>query len=103
MSPSYLHTVLELLLTCIVSTQQKHDSALITELAKALAEHEIQTRVTEQVMGWFGEMNSEEGRWKMDVDSVVREVGLGTLRHYKVSTAVSYIMCRRINSNVPLL
>lgn len=54
-------------------------------------------------MGWFGEMNLGEGRWKMDVESVVREVGLGTLRHYKVCTSVSNIMCKRTKNKVSLL
>lgn len=103
MSPSYLHTVLELLLTCLVSTQQKHESATVVELTRALEEHEIQRRVTEQVMGWFGKMNSEDGRWKMDVESVVGEVGLGTLRHYKVHHSASYVSCERTNNIVLMI
>lgn len=103
MSPSYLHTVLELLLTCLVSTQQKHDSAIIVELTRALEEHEIQTRVTEQVMGWFGEMDPKDGRWNMNVESVVGEVGLGILRHYKVHSSTSYASCEMTNNLVLLI
>ena len=36
-------------------------------------------------MGWFGEVDGE--RWKMDVSTTVREVGLGILRAFKVRMA----------------
>jgi sister chromatid cohesion protein DCC1 len=70
-------------------------------------EHEVPRGVSTQVLGWFGEVMREGvggGRWKMDVQSVVREVGLGILRNYKVRGLevrwvrvlhlVEYYMCR---------
>ena len=47
-------------------------------------EHDIPRTVSAQVMSWFGEINEPEGRWKMDVDVVVREAGLGILKESKV-------------------
>ena len=35
------------------------------------------------MMSWFGEV--DDGIWKMDVKTTVKEVGLGILRAYKVS------------------
>jgi sister chromatid cohesion protein DCC1 len=88
LAPSYLHTILELLLTCLVSLGQTNESASVIELASSLeSDHEIQRDVVTQVMSWFGAIevdNSGEERWKMDVRSVVRQIGLGVLRHYKV-------------------
>ena len=36
-----------------------------------------------QVMQWFGRI-AEDDTWAMDVEAVVREVGLGILRAYRV-------------------
>ncbi|KAI0315138.1 sister chromatid cohesion protein Dcc1 [Amylostereum chailletii] len=85
-APSYLHTILELLLTYLVSLSQPHQSASVAELAGALeGEHEIRRDVVGQVMRWFGSVEGEgrRERWQMDVAAVVRQVGLGILRHYK--------------------
>jgi len=35
------------------------------------------------VMRWFGEVDVTDERWNMDVEKVVRQVGLGILRQYK--------------------
>src|SRR5882672_6047407 len=88
LSPTYLQTILELLLNTLVSLGIPHTAAPIDEVVDALAgEHEVPRSVSTQVLGWFGEVVREGvggGRWKMDVQSVVREVGLGILRNYKV-------------------
>ena len=81
---SYLSAILELLLNSLVSLHQKHDSASVRVLADTLQdEHDIRLQVTKQVMGWFGDV--DEHRWKMDVPSVLKQVGLGILRTYRVS------------------
>ena len=80
---SYLSTILELLLNSLVSLQEKHNSASVRVLADTLQdEHDIRPQVTKQVMGWFGD--ADEHRWKMDVPSVLKQVGLGILRTYRV-------------------
>lgn len=56
------------------------------ELENALAEeHEISRQVSSQVISWFGLV--ENHQWKMDVDAVVKEIGLGILRNHKVRHA----------------
>jgi sister chromatid cohesion protein DCC1 len=81
---SYLSTILELLLNSLVSLQQKHVSASAKLLADTLQDdHDIRPQVTTQVMGWFGNVN--EYHWRMDVPSVLKQVGVGILRTYKVS------------------
>jgi hypothetical protein len=35
-------------------------------------------------MRWFGQVDDADERRKMDVEKVVRQVGLGILRQYKV-------------------
>jgi sister chromatid cohesion protein DCC1 len=36
-------------------------------------------------MRWFGQVDDADGRWKMNVEKVVRQVGLGILRFRAVS------------------
>ena len=61
----------------------------VKEVVDALAEeYEVRREVGRQVLGWFGEITGGVGegeeRWKMDVEGVVKEVGLGILRNHKV-------------------
>ena len=84
MAPVHLNTILELLLNYLISLNVSHEGAPVDDLVSALAdEHEIPRDVSDQVMSWFGHV--EEGTWKMDVDAVVAEIGIGILRHYKVA------------------
>lgn len=46
-------------------------------------DHDIRPQVTNQVMGWFGDV--DEYYWRMDVPSVLKQVGIGILRAYRVS------------------
>ncbi|KAI0633715.1 sister chromatid cohesion protein Dcc1 [Trametes polyzona] len=85
-APSYLTTILELLLTNLVSLSLPYTDAPVTPLLVALEdEHDIRRDVARQVMTWFGKI--EEGKvgqtWEMDADAVVREVGLGILRSHR--------------------
>ena len=69
----------------IVSLSQPHDAASVLELSRSLEyEHEVRREVTLQVMRWFGEVDNADELWKMDVEKVVRQVGLGILRQHKV-------------------
>jgi sister chromatid cohesion protein DCC1 len=82
-APAHLSTILELLLNYLISLSLSHQAASIEELISALAdEHEIPRAVSNQVISWFGDVN--EGLWKMDIDAVIRELGVGILRHHRV-------------------
>ena len=82
-APSYLDTLLELMLNLLVSLSMQHTSASVEALSAALAEgHEVSRAVSTQVMTWFGEI--KDGKWKMDVNAVVREIGIGVLRNHEV-------------------
>jgi sister chromatid cohesion protein DCC1 len=45
-------------------------------------EHEVPKQVVTQVLSWFGDVHAEI--WSMDVDAVLKEIGLGILREHKV-------------------
>jgi len=82
-TPAHLSTILELLLSYLVSLSLPHQAAAAEELVSAMAdEHEIPREVSGQVISWFGFV--KEGLWEMDVNAVIAEIGLGILRHYKV-------------------
>jgi sister chromatid cohesion protein DCC1 len=60
-----------------------HEASPVEQLTEALRnEHEVLPQVSSQIMSWFGDVTG--GYWKMDVNAVVKEVGLGILRNYKV-------------------
>ncbi|KAG1829115.1 sister chromatid cohesion protein Dcc1 [Suillus variegatus] len=83
-APAHLSTILELLLNYLISLSLSHQAAPIEELVSVLAdEHEIPRAVSKQVMSWFGDV--KEGLWKMDIDAVIRELGVGILRHHRHS------------------
>lgn len=85
LASSYLTAILEFLLTALVSYSFSHQSAPTEQLVTVLEQdHDVKSDVTRQVVGWFGEVGGD--RWKMDVGSTVREVGLGILRAFKVRT-----------------
>ena len=70
----------------LVSLSQPHNAASVLELSRSLEfEHEVRREVTLQVMRWFGQVDDADERWRMDVEEVVRQVGLGILHQYKVS------------------
>ena len=92
-APSHLNTILELLLNALVSLSLSPESAPVEDLLATLEEeHEIKRDVARQAMSWFGELTDQ--RWKMDVKSTVREIGLGILRAYKASTCLVRMLCR---------
>ncbi|KAJ7498832.1 sister chromatid cohesion protein Dcc1 [Mycena latifolia] len=82
-APAYLTTILETILNFLVSQSLSGQRAVPEEdIAATLAdENEISRAVSTQVMEWFGEVH--EGAWTMDVEAVVREIGLGILRQHK--------------------
>jgi len=68
----------------LVSLSQPHDAASVSVLSQSLErEHEVKREVTLQVMRWFGEVDAENELWNVDVEKVVRQVGLGVLRQHK--------------------
>ncbi|KAI0743367.1 sister chromatid cohesion protein Dcc1 [Daedaleopsis nitida] len=83
---SHLTTILELILTNLVSLSFSHAAAPVATLLSALEdEHDIRRAVSRQVIAWFGTIQEEYGTWEMDVEAVIREVGLGILRAYRAS------------------
>ncbi|EIN11786.1 hypothetical protein PUNSTDRAFT_131939 [Punctularia strigosozonata HHB-11173 SS5] len=81
---AHLLTILELLLNTLVVLSVPHDSAPVEDLSAALQdEHDIPRHVSEQVMGWFGTLDSNAGKWNMDVDAVVRQIGIALLRSHR--------------------
>ncbi|KAI0790829.1 sister chromatid cohesion protein Dcc1 [Abortiporus biennis] len=83
-SHSLLTTILELLLNFVVQFSFPHDAASVADLTTAIEEgQDIRRQVTTQVMEWFGDISKEGGKWKMDVEGIVKEVGIGILRSYK--------------------
>lgn len=81
-TPGYLLQILELVLTILVSLSLPHDAAPVDELSSILAnDHEVSQTVTKQIIAWFGEV--EDDKWKIDVQAVVREMGLNLLREHR--------------------
>jgi sister chromatid cohesion protein DCC1 len=80
----------------LVSLSLPHDAASALELCRSLEyDHEVRREVALQVMRWFGEVDAADELWKMDVEKVVRQLGLGILRQHKVGKIVrhqSYIL-----------
>jgi sister chromatid cohesion protein DCC1 len=80
---AHLSTILELLLNYLISLSLSHEAAPVEELVSALADdHEIPREVSNQIISWFGVV--KKGVWKMDVNALVAEIGLGIIGHYKV-------------------
>ena len=91
---SHLTTILELILTNLVSLSLPHTAAPIATLLSALEDdHDIRRVVSRQVLGWFGRVDEGKATWEMDVDAVIREVGLGILRAYRVRASL-FSRCR---------
>ncbi|KIK68058.1 hypothetical protein GYMLUDRAFT_36879 [Collybiopsis luxurians FD-317 M1] len=83
-SSSYLTKIIQFILITLAALSLDHESVPIEKLCAALAnEHDVSRTVTIQVMGWLGDINEIDGKWKMDVEAVVREAGLGLLKEHK--------------------
>lgn len=99
--PSYLNILLELMLNLLVSLSMPHTSASVEALSAALADgHEVSRAVSTQIMSWFGEI--KDGKWKMDIDTVVREVGLGVLRNHRVLDIISQYSMKATDGTLSL-
>jgi sister chromatid cohesion protein DCC1 len=80
-----LQNLLEIILNLLVSLSLQHQNVPLGDLASSLAEeHEIPRAVSMQLLAWFGEVSDSESKWKMDVAAVLKEVGIGLLRHHRV-------------------
>ncbi|KAI0081308.1 hypothetical protein K474DRAFT_1768752 [Panus rudis PR-1116 ss-1] len=81
-APSYLTTIIELLLNYLVSLSLPSNAAPVDRLTSALhEEHEVRKDISRQVMAWFGEIEGDI--WRLDAKAAVKEVGVGILRAYK--------------------
>jgi sister chromatid cohesion protein DCC1 len=84
-SKDYLKTLLELVLNLLASLSLPPDAIPIDDLVSSLAQdHEVPRVVSMQLLAWFGDVDEACGIWKMDVSAVVKEVGIGLLRHHRV-------------------
>lgn len=90
-SPPYLNTILELLLNTLVLLNASTDASPASDIADALQyDHEVPREVSLQVMSWFGQLTqtadcaSQPLLWRVDVDNVVRQLGIGVLSTYRV-------------------
>ncbi|KAF9534246.1 sister chromatid cohesion protein Dcc1 [Crepidotus variabilis] len=100
-APAYLTRLLELILNSLVSLSMKHDSASTERLLAELAnEHEIPRAVSEQVMRWFGEIDTNSGKWTMNVNGIVKEVGLGILGDYRHEPIEKNVLLAKWKSQV---
>jgi sister chromatid cohesion protein DCC1 len=91
LAPAYLARILQLALALLVAAGWTPGGAGAPagELARTLeAEHGVRREVATQVMAWFGDVEGDV--WSVDVDAVVREVGLGVLRTYQVRPSGCY-------------
>jgi len=89
-APGFLDRSLVLILDTLVSKSMKHTTASVEDLSSALYfDHEISRVVSTQIMSWFGEI--KEGKWKMDVNGVVKEIGLGILRRHRVRLILLFL------------
>ncbi|KAI5123696.1 hypothetical protein M0805_001723 [Coniferiporia weirii] len=86
---SYLNNVLELILNALVSSSFSPEAAPATDIAESLQyDHEIPRDVSLQVMAWFGDLSPSipDGKtWKMDMDRVVAQMGIGILSEHRNS------------------
>lgn len=87
-APAYLNTLLQLTLNVLVSDSLSHTAASVERLTSALAgEHGVSRVVSSQVFAWFGEIQGG-GKWKMDVEEVIKELGIGILRLHPADDAI---------------
>ena len=100
-SPPYLHSILILLVDTLVSLMLDPANASADDLLDALeGDHEIPRDVAFQVMSWFGEIIKDPLRsayhganWKIDIECLVKEMGLGLLRQHRVRTQRTLAFC----------
>ncbi|THH09399.1 hypothetical protein EW145_g2056 [Phellinidium pouzarii] len=87
MTLNYLNTTLELLLNTIVSSSFSLEAVPASEVAETIQyDHDIPQNVSLQVMTWFGDLSSFsslEKTWKIDIDSVVTQMGIGILSAHR--------------------
>ena len=90
----------------LVSLSQPHNAASVLELSRSLEfEHEVRHEVTLQVMHRFGQVDDADEWWetRMDVEKVVRQVGLGILRQYNKASFGEHFFSRPHSSLIPTL
>ncbi|KAH8119272.1 sister chromatid cohesion protein Dcc1 [Phellopilus nigrolimitatus] len=87
MTPSYLNTVLELLINTLVSSSFSPEAAPASDIAESLeCDHEVPQNVSLQVMSWFGDLTLDsphEKTWRVTIVNVVRQLGIGILSAHR--------------------
>jgi hypothetical protein len=68
-----------------VSLGSDASAAPLEDLVASLQdEHDVRREVCEQVVRWYGTVDEASHTWKVDIESVVRQIGLGVLRTQRV-------------------
>ncbi|KAK7470567.1 Ctf8p and Ctf18p associating protein [Stygiomarasmius scandens] len=82
-APQYLGHIIELVLNLLISLSLPHENTSVEKLCSALSDqHEVPRIVSTQILSWFGSIN-EQAYWKMDIEAIIKEAGLGILRNHK--------------------
>ena len=72
----------------MVSLSLPFESVPLEQLVLVLAdEHDIPRTVSIQVMSWFGSI--AQGQWKLKLEMLIKEVGLGVLKPHVASTTAT--------------
>jgi sister chromatid cohesion protein DCC1 len=81
--PSQLSTILEGILTSLVARSYSPKHVPLDDFLEAIEDdHDLPREVVRGVMGWYGDVSEE--RWRADMASLVKEVGLGLLMDMRV-------------------
>ncbi|KAG8936796.1 hypothetical protein FRC03_007606 [Tulasnella sp. 419] len=101
---SQLTRILTLILTTLVSQNLSHKSPIpVKKLTEELFyEHEVAQNLTPQVCHWFGDVFTQNGeeKWTMDVEKVVRQIGLSVLIQHRNEALTEEEICREWKDQV---
>ena len=100
---TYLSSVLEMILNTMVALSLPPEATPVADITDTLeGDHEISRIVTSQIMVWFGSITGSspgEKIWCADIESIVRQLGLGLLSDHRVRFQPSiYALSARGNS-----
>ena len=76
------------MLILLVSQSHSLEAALVEPLTSTLvSDHDVPRTVAVQVMEWFGDIR--DGRWKVNLQGIMKQIGLTTLQSHKASISLS--------------
>lgn len=86
--PTLSYILLLILDTIVINSQSPNCVSLFLLYDGLSSGHEIPHGVITQIVEWFGKVDKKKGVWKVDVDAVVKHIGLGVLSEYKVNVSI---------------